>query len=109
MAQPHIERKTPRYQMQVRIFFVSGSLEGEGVVQNLSKGGCCVISETQAPEGAEVNAWIYFPDYERPLKVDQAVVRWTKPNQFGLQFLAMQPAQRERLRLVLAGKKFRVG
>jgi hypothetical protein len=109
MGTPLVERKTPRYQMQVRIFFASGSLEGEGVVQNLSRGGCCVTSETTAPDGAELNAWIYFPDYEWPLKVDRAIVRWTKPNQFGLQFLGLQPAQQARLRSVLAGKKFRVG
>jgi hypothetical protein len=109
MAKPLIERKTPRYQMQVRIFFASGSEEGEGVVQNLSKGGCCVTSETTVPEGAEFNAWIYFPDHEWPLKIERAVVRWTKADQFGLQFLELQPAQKERLRTVLAGKKFRIG
>lgn len=109
MDKPLIERKTPRYQMQVRIFFTAGELEGEGVVQNLSKGGCCVQSDTGAPDGAELNAWIYFPDYEWPLKVEQAVVRWHKEDQFGLQFVELQPAQRERLRTVLAGKKFQVG
>jgi hypothetical protein len=109
MPKPLIERKTPRYQMQVRIFFVSGTEEGEGVVQNLCKDGCCVLCEGAARNGAEIHAWIYFPDYEWPLKVDRAVVRWTKENQFGLQFLELQPAQRERLRTVLAEKKFRVG
>jgi len=109
MGKPLVERKTPRFQMQVRIFFASGSLEGEGVVQNLSKGGCCVSSETAVPTGTDLNAWIYFPDYEWPLKVDRAVVRWTNSGQFGLQFLALQPAQLARLRSVLAGKKFRVG
>ena len=34
MNKPLIERKTPRYQMQVRIFFTAGELEGEGVVLN---------------------------------------------------------------------------
>jgi len=104
-----IERKSPRYQMQVRIFFVAGNVEGEGVVLNLCREGCCVRCETEVPVEAELDAWIYFPDYEWPLKVDRAVVRWVKPDEFGLQFLDMQPAQMERLRAFLAEKKFRVG
>ena len=60
--------------------------------------------ETELPAGTEVEVWVYPPDYEWPLKVERAIVRWTKTGTFGLEFLQIQPAQKERLRLVLNGK-----
>ena len=62
-AGSHGRRKTPRFQMQVRIFLTAGEVEGEGVVLDLSKGGCRVKGEADLLVGSEVDAQIYFPGY----------------------------------------------
>jgi hypothetical protein len=109
MKSEPVQRKAPRLQVQVRIFFTAGDTEGEGVVLDLSKGGCRVQCETAVSVGTEIEAQIYFPDYEWPLKVGRAGVRWTNGDVFGVEFLDLRPAQKERLRTLLTEKKFRIG
>lgn len=104
-----VERKTPRFHTRVRIFFTAGDSEGEGVVLDLSKGGCRVQCEHGVAPGAEIEAQIFFPDYEWPLKIKRAVARWATEDMFGMEFLELLPAQLSRLRAVLAEKKFRSG
>ncbi len=99
-----MDRKGPRFKTRIRIFFSGGAIEGEGTVVDLSKGGCRVECETELAIGDEVEAWVYPPDHEWPLKIERAIVRWRKATEFGLEFLQIQPAQKERLRLVLNGK-----
>jgi hypothetical protein len=52
--------------VQVRIFFMAGEVEGEGVVLDLSKGGCRVQCEADLSVVAEIGAQVYFPGYEWP-------------------------------------------
>lgn len=52
----HFERKTPRFQMQARMYFTASEVEGEGVVLDLSKGGCRVQCEAELSVGAEIDA-----------------------------------------------------
>jgi hypothetical protein len=59
--------------------------------------------------GTEIDAQTYSLDYEWPLKVQRAAVRWLKGDIFGIEFLESLPAQRERLRILLAEKKFKNG
>lgn len=101
------ERRVQRFKAEFRIFFSGEGGEGEGTLLDLSKTGCRVQSETEAGSGSEVAAWIYPPDHDWPLKIDRAVVRWTKQTEFGLEFVEMLPAQKERLRLVLDDKRQR--
>jgi len=74
-------------------------------VLDLSKSGCRVDCESEIVKDTDVAAWIYSPDYDWPLKIERAVVRWVLPKVFGLEFLEILPAQKERLRLVLNEKK----
>ncbi len=101
------ERRGPRFKAEFRIFFSGEDGEGEGTLLDLSKNGCRVQSDTEAGSGSEVAAWIYPPDHDWPLKVERAVVRWSRQPEFGLEFIDMLPAQKERLRLVLEGKRLR--
>ena len=99
------ERKSIRLKAKLRIFFSGGGVEGEGTVLDLSKSGCRVDCESEILTDTDVAAWIYSPDYDWPLKIERAVVRWVSPKVFGLEFLEILPAQKERLRLVLNEKK----
>lgn len=99
------KRKTTRLKAKLRIFFSGGDVEGEGTVVDLSKSGCRVECESQIVKDTAVAAWIYSPDYDWPLRIERAIVRWVSPKAFGLEFLDLLPAQKERLRLVLNEKK----
>jgi hypothetical protein len=50
----------------------------------------------------EIEGQAYSPDYEWPLKAKQAVVRRIDADVFVVEFLELLPAQRERLRMLLA-------
>ena len=97
------ERKAPRHPAHIRIFFSHEGLEGEGVIRDLSKHGCRVESETVPIVGQELEASLFSPDFDWPLKVENAVVRWTGHESFGLEFVELAPPQRERLRRLIAG------
>ncbi len=99
------ERKALRHHARIRIFFSDGVVEGEGVVHDLSKQGCRVISETLLSRGVECELWLFSADFEWPLKIDKAVVRWMGNDAFGAEFLSIGGAQRERLRRLIAEDK----
>ncbi len=69
---------------------------------DLSLGGCKVDSKASVYIGMYLTLQVYLPGRETPLKVDQAVVRWTKEQEFGLEFSSMEPEQEERLRDVVS-------
>ena len=98
-------RKAHRLKAKLRIFFSGGEVEGEGTVMDLSRCGCRVECESEIIKDSVVAAWIYSADYNWPLKIERAVARWVSPKAFGLEFLEILPAQKERLRLVLHEKK----
>ncbi len=72
-----------------------------GTVTNLSLGGCKVESEASIYIGMYLALQICLPGQETTLQVDQAVVRWARKEEFGLEFISMRPEEEERLRDVV--------
>jgi hypothetical protein len=104
-AQPHQAfrvRSAPRFSLNCRILFCSGQFEGKGTVCDLSKNGCRISSEILVERGMELALSLLLPDQPWPLRVDCAVVRWTRGKEFGLEFLRVSDAHEERLRLFLS-------
>ncbi len=98
-------RKHPRIQVQWRIsFFVGPSslkedrFSGAGTASDLSVRGCRILSDTTVYSGMQMELRLYMPDDLRPMEVHQAMVRWSKGREFGLQFLRIEPKEEERLR-----------
>ncbi len=92
------QRKHPRYQFQCEIWFPGREESVAGTVSDLSMGGCKVGSPTPVDTGTYLELRIYImgaPEF--PMKVDQAVVRWAKEQEFGLEFISMRPEEEERL------------
>ncbi len=98
---PQKPRIAPRLKLNCRVFFSGGVLEGEGLVNDLSKTGCKIQCQTVPEAGATLKAEFFLPDYPRPLKVERGLVRWVKSDTFGLEFVDIQASQRERLRVFL--------
>lgn len=96
------DRVNARAATDFRVFFTDGQyLEGEGTVLDISKSGCRVHCPCDLEEGASLELWLFIPNYDWPLRVERAVVRWKDGEQFGLDFLNLRPSQRERLRQFL--------
>ncbi len=90
--------KHPRAPFQCQISFSRQEMSEAGTVTNLSLGGCKVDSKASVYVGMYLTLQVDLPGHESPLKLDQAVVRWVKEHEFGLEFISMWPEEQARLR-----------
>jgi hypothetical protein len=95
-------RATPRLRVQFRTTFcASATLEGAGVVHDLSLGGCRIESPVPVTHGVSLELRIHVPDMEWPLMVEAATVQWVSRQTFGLAFLRIKESERRRLEQVI--------
>ena len=91
-----VPRAHPRFQVNHAVVF-TGRVNGQGVVSNLSLGGCHIQSSRLVRPDTYLTVLLTLPDIVPPLKVNVAVVRWTRPGVFGLEFRYVEPAVHDRL------------
>lgn len=99
------KRSQPRFTAQFRSTFSGGQREGHGKTLDLSDGGCKIETDLTVAVGANFECRIYVPGLNWPLRIDEAQVRWVKGKTFGLQFLAIQQTEREKLNQVIVELK----
>ena len=93
-------RKFTRFPVRFQSSFRSSYLvAGEGVIVDLSLGGCRVSCSTPVPSGTQMEMRVHLPDQESPVQIDSVGVRWAQEGGFGVEFLQMQPEAQERLRV----------
>lgn len=93
------DRRGRRISLSCRLFFFGDDdFEGEAKVLDVSTNGCSVESSIDVKIGMMLKLSLFLPDFKWPLRVDQAMVRWIDGKQFGLEFISIRLAQRERLR-----------
>jgi hypothetical protein len=104
-------RTAERFLLRSRVSFSGNGIEikGGGMLSDLSKTGCRVESDTRPPKGTELKLELFLSDYTWPLKIDRAVVCWTKGRAFGLELVSLQSAQRDRLTRMIMKLKQDVG
>ena len=97
---PGERRGYPRFLVQLPIAFSGDAISGDGMVIDISKGGWQVtVATTQGvPVGTDLALRIALPDHAAPMEVTLAVVRWSKGQKFGLEYLRMEDEEQERLR-----------
>jgi len=85
--EPTVEhRKHQRYLVRFKsIFSTDGVRLEEGLVLDLSLGGCRLMSAIHVPSGIPIEIHIR-PDQHTPIYVPNAVVRWEGNSVFGLEF-----------------------
>ncbi len=70
---------------------------------NISENGCKVHSHNRSiPVGTLLALHVSLPRPQAPLKVENAVVRWSKGREFGLELLYVQPTEQDRLRAFMS-------
>ncbi|MGH7227740.1 MAG: PilZ domain-containing protein [Nitrospiraceae bacterium] len=91
-------RQHPRVRVRFRSSFSAPQMAaGEGLVQDLSLGGCRVESPTPVQPGTELELRIAVPQEMTPVAVERAVVRWARGREFGVAFLSLRPPEQDRL------------
>ena len=85
-----------------RVFLLGDcGFRGLAYLQDLSTTGCRVISESPLQVGMELELSLVAAVDERDIVIELAKVRWANGDRFGLEFVAIYPQERERLRLFL--------
>jgi c-di-GMP-binding flagellar brake protein YcgR len=96
------ERRGRRVKVNHRLFFFGDDdFEGEATILDISTGGCQASSLTEMKVGTLLKLSLFLQDQPWPLRIDESIVRWVKDQTFGLEFIGIRPAQRERLRAIL--------
>jgi len=65
---------------------------GDGELRDLSVGGCRVTSPVAVSVGVMLECCIYPQDAGNPFTVEGAMVRWSRPQEFGLAFTTVRPS-----------------
>ncbi len=96
------DRRGRRLSLSCRMFFFGDDeFEGEATLLDISTNGCRASSSITLQPGMMLKLSLFLPDHKWPLRVDQAIVRWVEGPEFGLEFVSIRLAQRERLRALL--------
>ena len=96
------ERRGRRLMLKCRLFFFGeDDFEGEATILDLSTNGCQATSLTQVQVGMVLRLSLFLHDQNWPLRIDEALVRWVKGENFGLEFTGIRSAQRERVRAII--------
>ena len=99
MAETKTLRKSRRVATDCRLEF-SGEdeIEGDAEVLDLSCTGCMAKSEQVMSPGLRLKISVFLPDgHEWPVRVEEAVVRWARGGEFGVEFVVMRPPQLQRI------------
>lgn len=93
------KRRHTRVAVQLRSQFSSKNriVAGEGELRDLSPWGCRITSPVGVPVGAELECCIFPQDEHNPFTVDEATVRWIRPQEFGLAFTKVRPGVQQQI------------
>jgi hypothetical protein len=101
------ERRGRRLRIDCRLFFFGeDEFEGEAQVLDISTNGCQASSQIAVQVGMQLRLSIFLGDQKWPLRIEQATVRWVRGQNFGLEFIGIRSAQRERLRAMIMAKRY---
>jgi hypothetical protein len=96
-------RAMPRLRVRFRTTFsASSTLEGTGVILDLSTGGCHIESPVPVEPGFPLELRIYVPDFDWPLMIEAASVQWVSGQTFGLAFFRITETEQQRLGQVIS-------
>ena len=102
MEDAHKDRRGRRITMTCRMFFFGeDDFEGEAKLLDLSASGCRASSSIPLTVDMSLRLSLFLLDHQWPLRVNEAIVRWIDQDQFGLEFVNLTMAQRERLRALV--------
>jgi hypothetical protein len=92
-------RKHRRFRAEFRSRFSINRVEvpGEGLMEDLSPGGCRIMSMDTVKIGDDLELHIFPGESHSELFIQKAKVCWTRGHEFGVAFIAVQPDVLKRL------------
>lgn len=92
-------REHPRIPVELEVLFstIGNTDIREGMMYDISAGGCAVTSCARVHPGTGVKLLIRATDLGSPITVHAAAVRWANHGEFGLEFLNLTDLDRSRL------------
>ncbi len=96
-------REYDRLSMSLPMGFRGGQIQGEGLVLNISMGGCSFYATSELSKGAIIRLEVRIARDAAPVVVDAAVVRHIYNQIAGVEFIQWQQNERERLQLFVCG------
>ena len=104
---PHVSKEAELTKVDARqyvrvaskfpVTFVISKLKQEGTVTEIAMGGCTLEANVVLAIGAKFRMELFISDSEPPLVINQALVRSVRPTGFGIQFMEILDAEKERL------------
>ena len=96
-------RKSPRYPANYLNEYFEEHYAGETRVLDLSREGARLYGNVPIGKGTYLKMVIALQDRNNLLRIDLATTRWSKGNEFGVEFIRMDPDQHQRLLECLQG------
>ncbi|BFU89551.1 MAG: hypothetical protein NTAFB01_07380 [Nitrospira sp.] len=97
-----VVRKFPRFPVTIPSTLVQrDKLRYNASVKDLSLKGCRVESTIRPFTGMQVELFLQLESESTPIHINKATVRWAGSQGIGIEFLAMEPAEHERLKRVV--------
>lgn len=96
-------REYDRVEMNFPVSFFGQDIKGEGIIINVSMGGCTLQTQAKVETGAILNLSLQISKDVPPVIVDAGVVRNVRDGVIGVEFLLWQQSERERLQLFVRG------
>lgn len=97
-----VVRKFPRFPVTIPSTLVQrDKLRYNASVKDLSLKGCRVESTIRPFTGMQVELFLQLESAATPIHINKATVRWAGSQGIGIEFLAMEPTEHERLKRVV--------
>jgi hypothetical protein len=93
-----IQRKSPRFAVQLPIRFADDTADTGGTILNISHDGCMITANRTPDTATYLRLDLHLREGEPPVKVSLAAVRWSSKSQFGLEYIKVGSEERERLK-----------
>jgi hypothetical protein len=90
-------RKDVRYQVECPVMFVVDGKPGEGKTYNLSRGGCAIETDLFVAVDDPVSLQIAVSNQPQPIVIELGKVRWATRREFGMEFMVVEGASKQRL------------
>lgn len=93
---PFVLRPFHRFPVQCSVTYSAGLFQGHGTVWNLSCTGWRISGDLPMRPGENLSLTVTLPNEQR-IEIPEAVVRWSREQEFAVENLAVKPHTRARL------------
>jgi hypothetical protein len=99
-----VVRPYHRFSVQCAVTYDIGPFRGQGTIWNMSCTGCRISGDLPMRPGETLSMTVTLPN-ERRIEVSEAVVRWSRGDEFAVEMTPQSPLQQHVIWLALQPPK----